>query len=136
MQPISQAALILAALSLLTAASVRPAAAQTNATEAAQYRACLAKTETNADAAYDDALIWRVEFDINAITTGECAFLAARETQRARAVFEFHLILPSENGDNLASTAQTRVIQIVRNTSILAAQIKSFLDRPPTSWVE
>ena len=59
MQPISQAALILAALSLLTAASVRPAAAQTNATEAAQYRACLAKTETNADAAYDDALIWR-----------------------------------------------------------------------------
>ena len=57
MQHISQAALILAAL--LAVASVRPAAAQTDAAEAAQYRACLGKTETNPDAAYDDALVWR-----------------------------------------------------------------------------
>lgn len=40
-------------------AASRAAHAQTDAAEAAQYRACLAKTETNADAAYDDALIWR-----------------------------------------------------------------------------
>lgn len=33
--------------------------ADSDAPEAAQYRACLAKTEVNADAAYDDALIWR-----------------------------------------------------------------------------
>jgi len=58
MQHIPQAALVLAAL-LAAAASVRPAAAQTDATEAAQYRACLAKTEVNPDAAYDDALVWR-----------------------------------------------------------------------------
>ena len=57
MQHIPQAALVLAAL--LAAASVRPAAAQTDAAEAAQYRACLGKTETNPDAAYDDALVWR-----------------------------------------------------------------------------
>jgi len=38
---------------------MHPAAAQTSAAEAAQYRACLGKTETNADAAYDDALVWR-----------------------------------------------------------------------------
>jgi len=57
MQHIIQAALVLAALSAFV--SVHPAAAQTDAVEAAQYRACLGKTETNADAAYDDALVWR-----------------------------------------------------------------------------
>ncbi len=57
MQHITQAALVLAAL--LALASVRPAAAQSDAAEAAQYRACLAKTETNPDVAYDDALVWR-----------------------------------------------------------------------------
>ena len=34
-------------------------AAQNDAAEAAQYSACLAKTGTNADAAYEDALVWR-----------------------------------------------------------------------------
>ncbi len=52
-----QAALFLAALAAL--AYARPASAQSDAAEAAQYRACLEKTGTNADAAYDDALIWR-----------------------------------------------------------------------------
>ncbi len=57
MQRIIQVALVLAAILVL--AFLRPGIAQTNAAEAAQYRACLAKTETNPDAAYDDALVWR-----------------------------------------------------------------------------
>lgn len=57
MQHIIQAGLVLAAI--LAFALMRPAAAQADAAGAAQYRACLAKTETNADAAYDDALVWR-----------------------------------------------------------------------------
>ncbi len=61
MQYIIQAARVLAALlaALPVTLAVRPSAAQTDAAEAAQYRACLAKTETNPDAAYDDALVWR-----------------------------------------------------------------------------
>lgn len=43
----------------LSLALAAPAGAQNDAAEAAQYRACLTKTETNADAAYDDALMWR-----------------------------------------------------------------------------
>lgn len=57
MRHITQAAFVLAAL--LALAFMRPAIAQTDAAEAAQYRACLEKTQTNPDAAYDDALVWR-----------------------------------------------------------------------------
>ena len=62
MRRISQATVIraaLLALAVLTLPGLWSAHAQTAASDAAQYRACLGKTETNADAAYDDALVWR-----------------------------------------------------------------------------
>ncbi len=72
MQHITQAGLF--GVALLFAAVVGPAAAQTNTVEAAQYRACLAKTESNPDVAYDDALVWRDQG--GGVPAQHCAALA------------------------------------------------------------
>ena len=72
MRAITQAARILAAV--LATVFARPALAQSTASEAAQYRACLAKTTSNADAAYDDALVWRDQG--GGVPAQHCAALA------------------------------------------------------------
>ncbi len=84
----------------------------------------------------DDALVRPREFHRHPVAAGDVALLAAGVAERQRAAAELDLVLAAEGGDDQALGAPAQDFKPSVSISTLAAQMKSFMDRPPTEWVE
>ena len=78
----------------------------------------------------DHALVGTRLLHDDLIAAGQFAFLAARKAEQRLAFGHLDSVLPSVGGDDGA-----RDFQMAASASILAAQMKSLRDRPPTSCV-
>jgi hypothetical protein len=78
----------------------------------------------------DHALVGAALFDDDPVAAGDGALLAAREAEQRRGIGQLDPVLPAVSCDDGAGQLQNPV-----RASILAAQVKSLRDRPPTSCV-
>ncbi len=82
--------------------------------------------------AFDDALVAAGARDLDPVSAGDFAFLAAWHAFQHLAIRQFRQIVTPVCGDD---QSVQRAAQIFSSASTFAAQMKSFSDRPPTAWV-